>query len=293
MDWRSIPSLLALRAFEAAARTGSYTRAATELNVTHAAIAQHVRKLEDHFGQSLLDRAGRGMAPTEAGAQLARALTEGFGTIAQGVADLARSDGTRPLAITTTYTLTETWLMPRLPGFWASHPGIQLAITPSTEAVDLRRAGFDFGIRFGKGHWPGLTAELLLAAQNIVVAAPHLVGDRRPGHLADFADLTWISDALYPESQRWLAAQGIDPDSLKWQLLPMGSFILPALRAGGGVAVMPRAIVLDDVREGRLQVIHDTPDTTGEPAYYLVSHDGPRHPGAAIFRRWLKEQAAV
>ena len=292
MDWRSIPSLPALRAFEAAARTGSFTRAAAELNVTHAAIAQHVRKLEDHFGQALLERSGRGMAATDAGTQLARALTEGFGTIAQGVAELTRSDGTRPLSVTTTYTLTETWLMPRLPQFWAAHPGIQLAITPSTETVDLRRAGFDFGIRFGLGHWPGLTAELLLNADNVIVAAPSVIGDRRPGNLADFADLTWLSDEVYPEALRWLAAEGVDPGSLTWQHLPLGSFIVSALRAGGGIAVMPRAIVADDLHHGRLTLVYETAGSGTGPGYYLVSHDGPRHPGAATFRRWLLDQAS-
>lgn len=289
MEWRDIPSLPALRAFEAAARNRNLTHAATELNVTQAAVAQHVRALEKDFGLALLTRAGRGMDPTPAGAQLAAALADGFGTIAGAVHDLRRATLDRPLAITSTYTFTETWLMPRLPAFWAAHPDVPLSINASTRLVDLRRDGFDLAIRCGSGQWPGLRAELIAPTDHVVVATPGLVPDHRIDSLVDLADQIWLFDAIHAEAENWLAAQGLPMDRIARKELPAMSLILPALRAGGGVAAIGRAIVHDDLRSGRLVKLFEG-DGTG-PGYYLVSAPGVAHPGARIFRRWLLKQA--
>ena len=110
MDWRDIPSLSALRAFEAAARLGSLSEAARALNVTHAAIAAHVRALETEFGQPLLRRSGRGMVPTQAGLELSRDLGSGFAEIAAGVRALKRGREDRPVILTTTPSFAENWL---------------------------------------------------------------------------------------------------------------------------------------------------------------------------------------
>ena len=149
MDWRDIPSLAALRGFEAAVREGSFSAAARELNVTHAAIAQHVRSLETHVGQPLLTRAGRRMVPTEAGARLATDLNDGFGQIIAGVRRLSEDADKRPIQITCTPNFAENWLMPRLIEFWGKHPDITLSVTPDNNIVDLRRDGYDVAIRYG------------------------------------------------------------------------------------------------------------------------------------------------
>lgn len=288
MDWRDIPSLPALRAFEAAARLRSLTQAAAELNVTQAAVAQHVRTLEKDFGLALLTRAGRGMDPTPAGQQLAAALGDGFGTIAAAVHDLRRATIDRPLSITTTYTFAETWLMPRLPAFWAAHPDVPLSISPSAKVVDLRRDGYDLAIRYGSGNWPGLQADLLAPTDHIVVAHPDLVAPRRIDSITDLADQVWLFESIYPEAKNWAVQQGLPMDGITRRDLPAMSFILAALRAGGGVAAVGRAIVLDDLRSGRLVKLFEG-DGTG-PGYYLVSAPGVAHPGARVFRRWLLKQ---
>ena len=141
-----LPSLSALRAFEAAARHQSLSAAARELNVTHAAIAQHVRQLEAELSEPLLYRAGRGVAPTEAGQQLARQLGEGFALIAEGVDTLRQQTAARPLAVSLTPSFAINWLMPRMGGFWQAHPDVMVSLTPNTALVDLRREGFDMAI---------------------------------------------------------------------------------------------------------------------------------------------------
>ena len=112
MDWKDIPSLAALRAFEAAARTGSLSAAGRELNVTHAAIAGHVRALESFFGVTLLTRTPKGMDPTPEGALLSRGLSDGFGTLIAACRDLSDRGRVRPISVTTTPTFAEHWLMP-------------------------------------------------------------------------------------------------------------------------------------------------------------------------------------
>ena len=123
IDWRLFPSLTALRAFEAAARLQSFSLAARELNVTHAAVAQQVRGLEDHLGRELLFRAGRGLALSPEGIRLAAALAEGFGAIAKGLAEVqAATPGA--LRVTLTAAFAANWLMPRLGRFWKALRGI-------------------------------------------------------------------------------------------------------------------------------------------------------------------------
>jgi LysR family glycine cleavage system transcriptional activator len=136
MDWRRLPSLSALRAFEAQARLGGFTAAARELNITQAAVAQHVRRLEDFFSCALVQRQGRAMGLTDAGRRLTATLTDGFSTIEAGVADLMADTETRPLTVSTTPSFAENWLMPRLGAFWAGHPDIGIALRPEPGLVD-------------------------------------------------------------------------------------------------------------------------------------------------------------
>ena len=117
MNWRDLPSLAALRAFEVAARTGSYSAAAQELNVTHAAIAQHVRAVEAHLDTVLMVRDGRAMAPTEVGATLAAELSAGFRQIVEAVEAINADIEARPISVSVTPSFADNWLMPRLTRF--------------------------------------------------------------------------------------------------------------------------------------------------------------------------------
>lgn len=167
MDWRALPPLTALRAFAALAQTGSASGAGAALSVSHAAISQQVKALEAHMGLSLVRREGRGLALTIEGRQLAEALDEGFGLIAQ-----------RPLQISTTPQFAAAWLMPRLRDFQSRHPGVDLMVHPSPQRADPAPGGVDLAIRFGLGAWDGLEAELLVPTDIVITAAPALVGTR-------------------------------------------------------------------------------------------------------------------
>lgn len=174
MEWRNLPPLSQLRAFAAFAETPSLEQAGALIGVTHAAISQQIRALEAHLGLSLVERGGRKLVLSPEGRQLAEALATGFGQIASTIASLTGADRNAPLRITTTPTFAAGWLMPRLSDFRARHPGIDLAIDPASENREIGREA-DIGIRYGKGHWPGLEAHLILRSSIVVVAAPELV----------------------------------------------------------------------------------------------------------------------
>jgi len=290
MDWRDIPSLSALRAFEAAARLGSLSDAARALNVTHAAIAAHVRALEAEFGQPLLRRSGRGMEATQAGADLARNLGNGFAEIGAGVRMLKQGREDRPVILTTTPSFAESWLMPRLAAFWSAHPDIPLSVQTDFHVVDLRRDGVDLAIRHGSGPWPGLEGQVLTTATMVVVgqAGRYNVPDdpTAPEAWPPLVDLPWLLDMSHREFNMRLQRLGIEPESLRATQKMSNVLILPACRAGAGVSAQPLALVEQDVAEGRLDILAQ--ETDSAVAYHLLHLPGPLSRRAQVFVTWLK-----
>ncbi|MEL7114597.1 MAG: LysR substrate-binding domain-containing protein, partial [Pseudomonadota bacterium] len=242
MDWKKIPSLQALRAFEAAARTRSFTAAAAELNVTQAAVSQHVRALERQLGEVLVVRDGRGIDVSPTGRALADELFKGFSTIETAVATLLQKAQERPLAIATTPGFAAHWLMPRMGGFWATHPEINVSITPGPDTVDLRKDGFDLAIRYGRGGWPGVESELLTDGQFWVVGHPSLLDGRRDSCLANVADLPWLFDDAMHERRALVEREGIDLEQVDLKFLATNTLVVSAVKAGLGVAIQSKSL---------------------------------------------------
>jgi LysR family glycine cleavage system transcriptional activator len=281
MNWRDIPSLAALRAFDAAARAGSFSQAARELNVTHAAIAQHVRAIEADLGTALLVRQGRGVALTDAGTRLAGSLSDGFGQIITGVESVRADVDSRPLSITATHNFVESWLMPRISQFWAKHPEIALSIVPSNKLIDLRRDGFDLGIRYGDGNWPSLETTHLLAADYTVVAAPGVVDACQIAQ----SDTTWFFEDAHQESQRWVREVGLIGPSQKFINVSTLGMALSAVRAGGGITIAASALVSEDIKAGRLVALSQTqPEGLG---YYIIHAPGVLSDRVKTFKSWI------
>lgn len=289
MDWSRIPSLAALRAFEALARNGTLSSAARELNVTHAAIAQHLRALETHMGEKLAARDGQTLRLTETGDDLAQALAEGFGRITEGVTDILDRSAIRPITVTLTPTFAETWLMPRIGAFWSAHPEIELRLVPSIGLSDLRRDGIDLAIRFGSGDWAGLDVEPLAISRFAVVAAPGYSAARDLATLGDLSHHNWIFSDAAREQQIWGRAIGVDFADVGAQEMPSNSLVLSAVRAGLGLSIQSKALVGADVANGQLVILHE-----GDPGglgYHLVSRPGVLSPGAKVFQSWLRKTA--
>jgi len=291
MDWHDIPSLTALRAFEAAARHGSFSAAARELNVTHAAIAQHVRALETHFGLSLMQRDGRGMATTADGAALAATLSDAFAQISAASRDLLNRSKTRALRVAVTPSLAAHWLMPRIGSFWGNHPDIELELIPAMSLVDLRRDNIDVAIRYGRGGWPGTQTPPLMAAGHVVVAAPSLVADRTIICLADLKGQTWLLDGHRSEERLWVRANGIDLDAEKVTTLSTGQLTREAAKAGLGVTILPAPIAAPEIAAGRLVQLCEEEDST--LAYHIITRPDVILPARDIFVKWLRSEAKI
>ena len=286
VDWKTFPSLTALRAFEAAARLQNFSRAARDLNVTHAAIAQQVRALEVDLGRELIYRQGRGLALTPEGAKLAQALTDGFHGIEVAVNDLRGADPNAPLRVTLTPAFAAQWLIPRLGAFWKAHPEIGLSLHPEHRVTDLRRDGLDLAIRFGDGKWPGVEAEFLTSAHYIIVAAPSLLRGRKNLTAAEMSAMPWVIEPDWPEALVWLRSFGLKPDAMNITYIPTEELALSAARQGLGLHVEAAALMEKDLENGSLIAVGEIRDE--RLAYYLVTRPGPKRAELKTFIKWLK-----
>lgn len=280
-----MPPLTALRAFQAVAQAGGFSAAARSLNVTHAAVAQQVRALEDNLGLPLVVRDGRAMALTPEGADLAARLDDGFGAIQTGLAALREGGKDRPVRITLTSSFAAQWLMPRLRAFWDLHPEIGLSLHPDPRLIDLRREGMDLGIRYGNGDWPGVDARFLASARLVVAAAPSLMQGRTTLTPQDMAGMEWIIAENWPEQDRYLASLGLDPQTLSVTQISDDTLAVAAARQGLGLLVESAALLEDDARAGLLHIVHDSQDRL--PAYFVVVPPGPPRAPVRAFLKWL------
>lgn len=288
LDWRALPPLSALRAFAAVAEHGSLSQAARVLNVTHPAIAQQVRTLEEDLGLRLVARQGRGMALTPEGARLATALRDGFATIATAVTDLRADQADRPVRVSLTAGFAAQWLMPRLRDFWNRHPDIGVSLHPDPRLVDLRAEGVNLAIRYGDGKWPGLEATFLASARLAVAASPDMVQGAALT-TADLAAADWVLARDWPEQDNYLRSLGLDPSSLSRTDMATEELAIAAARQGLGLVVESLALLENDVAAGRLVVVHDSRDRL--PAYFLVRTPGRLSPSARAFADWLLSAA--
>lgn len=284
MRWRDLPSLSALRAFDATARSGSFAEAGRQLNVTHAAVTQAVRALEGELGVTLVRRAGRTVGLTEAGERLARALDEGFGQVAAGIAALRAAEARRVVRVTTTTYIAETYIMPRLPDFWARHPGVEVALSPNPAKIDLARDGFDMAIRALTDGWaegPEEEIRPLCRSQVVAVCAPSLAAlGLHP------QDMPWVIGNESHWELAEIAGTGLDLARLK--RVDMGSphLELQACRQGLGAGTATEIICRADLEAGRLVSL----PLTGLPVvtYALILPRGPRRPAVDAFANWLQ-----
>ena len=285
MDWRNIPPLSSLRAFDLTSRHGNFAAAARSLNVTHAAIAQQVRTLEASLGVALTRREGRSVILTQNGADLAEHLNAGFDRIAEGVRELENKQIERPLQITVTPFIAQSVVIPRLKDFWQRHPGIQVSMMPSQDLVDFVSLGFDLAIRAtpDQPDWPGLDAELLLESPLVIVGTPALVDEF--GHKLSQAPWIWTPGTTYEENR--LRAFGLVPEELETISLGSDFIDVSAAMQGLGLMVLPDILVAKELATG--QIAKAPAQSPYSVHYYAVTSKGQQRPPVRAFIDWLQE----
>ncbi len=288
MDWKHIPSLSALRAFETTARLQNQTAAARELNVTHAAINQHIRALEAYFERALFERQGRGLALTPHGEKLYASVGAGFAEIREGVAGLLAPENPSRVRVAVTPFLYELWILPRIQDFWKKHPDIQLQFVASAELVDLKRDDFDLAIRFGNGKWPPFRSEFLFAKQSAVFGAKSYF-DANPG--IELSEAVWIYAKDTPEYDHFFREAGIDINAPQHKIFDNTYQAKAALLAGIGLFAHARQLLEQEVQFGLIEEIASF-DLEADIGYYLLRKSGEDYPALARFVEWLKTQFA-
>jgi LysR family glycine cleavage system transcriptional activator len=281
-----LPSLNGLRAFEAAARHLSFTVAASELNVTQTAISHQIRRLEEELGIRLFIRQNRALALTPEARDYLPGVRAAFN-------DLLRRDNDHVLTISTLASLAAKWLLPRLSAFQEAHPGIDVRITTSTGLVDFKSGDVDAAIRYGRGHWPGLRADWLMADELFPVCSPALLAGkkplRRPEDLADHV-LLHSSAANDDDWRLWLTAAGLPANLSKQPGITFDLVFMTVQAAidGIGVAMGRTSYVEADIAKGRL-VVPFKITLPADAGFYLVSPEAKADtPKLSAFRQWLK-----
>ncbi|MEM8985742.1 MAG: transcriptional regulator GcvA [Pseudomonadota bacterium] len=296
---RRLPPLTALRAFEAAARRLSFTKAAEELNVTPGAISQQIKILEDYIGVPLFRREKRALLLTDGAQASLPLLREGFDRLAEGASLLKPAGKSGRLAVSVAPSFAAKWLVPRVDAFQEAHPEIDVWISADMDVVDFATDDIDLAIRYGAGRYPGLAAELLMREAVLPVCAPALIDANGP--IAAPQDLerhTLLHDGSveYDEScptwSMWLRAAGVkDVDGLRGPRFNQSSLVIEAALAGKGVALAKAAIARADLDAGRLVAPFEE-TTPIEFAYYIVCPPTKAAaPHAQAFIAWLKEEA--
>ncbi len=289
----NLPPLNGLRAFEAAARTGSYVGAAAELHVSPSAISRLVKLLEARLGVALFVRRANGLTLTDAGAAYLSELSAAFQRIASATARLA-DGGRRTLVVGAGPTLAMRWLIPRLPGFHAAHGEIDVQISTQIAGADPMRPGWHAAIRLGDGRWPGLSSTFLFTADLFPVASPDLAARLKTPE--DLARVPLLEAAnARGDWPLWLQKAGLtEKVSLKRVLsFDYPAFALQAALDGLGVAMARAPFVADDLKAGRLVKPFDL--TAPQERGWWLTHRGDADSDAALaaFKAWAMNAAGT
>jgi LysR family glycine cleavage system transcriptional activator len=290
---RRLPPLSALRAFEAAARHLSFTRAAAELGVTQAAISHQVKLLEDQLGQPLFRRLTRRLLLTDAGQTLWPGVRDGFDRLAQAVQKVQASRDGGVLTLSLTVSFAARWLVPRLGGFLKAHPEIDVKLTTTDRMVDFAREDVDAAIRHGAGQWAGLESWRVLSPAYTALLNPRLVEEAKLEQPSDLQRLPLLVESDDNVSWRaWFQAAGCASQPHRRMIeFDTTQMAVQAAIEGLGVALGPPEYFYDELESGRLIQPFEVYIMTDE-AFFLVSPSGrAEEPKIRAFRDWVLAEA--
>jgi LysR family transcriptional regulator, glycine cleavage system transcriptional activator len=295
------PGLRSLRAFNAAARHLSFTKAADEMGVTPAAISHQIKELEEQIGVALFTRTSRSMVLTREGDILSTAAAESLDTLARAVKRIKRLENRKVLKVSASPSIAAKWLVPRLDRFLDQAPGAEVRVDVSTTALDFERDDVDIAIRFGQGRYPGLKSDLLFTDKIFPVCSPRIITKEKP--LAQPKDLlrhTLIhldyeaQGVVWPNWKMWMLAAGIsDFDDKRGLHFGQTSLTVQAAIDGHGVALGDSNLVADDLASGRLvKPFELSLRAPSQFAYHVVSPmDTTQNPLVDAFRQWALSEA--
>jgi LysR family transcriptional regulator of beta-lactamase len=283
MTLANVP-LTALRAFEAAARHLSFTRAGLELHVSQAAVSHQIKRLEAHLAVQLFRRLPRGIALTDEGRALLSPLAEALGQI-RGLLDRFENGHLREvITIGSVGTFATGWLLPRLDAFSALHRHVELRLLTNNNRVDVAGEGLDYAIRFGDGAWHGTNAALLFPAPMSPLCSPDLA--RKLKRPADLRHMTLLRSYRADEWQRWFEAARVECPLMHGPIFDSSVTMANAAEQGAGVALLPICMFQHECWTSRLVQPFATEITIG--SYWLTRLNSKAEtPGMQAFKSWI------
>jgi LysR family glycine cleavage system transcriptional activator len=290
---RRLPSLNAIKAFEAAARSRSFTRAAEELFVTPGAVSQQVKALESELGLKLFNRERQRLVITEAGREYLAVVREALDQIALGTEQLMQRRRAGVLTVSVSPDFAAKWLVNRLGRFAESHPEIDLRVAAGDQWVDFAREDVDLAVRHGDGQWPELNVVRLCAEQLFPVCSPKLLlGRNRLAGAADLLEFPLLRLDDWTNWRRWFEAAGVDTPPISGPVLNRASMLIDAAIDGQGIALARTALVAWDLIHGRLAIPVDVSLPLANT--YLIVCPKAQSGSAKVagFRSWMLDEAA-
>jgi LysR family glycine cleavage system transcriptional activator len=301
---RALPPLNGLRAFEAAGRHLSFSKAAQELNVTPAAVSHQIKGLEEHLQVQLFRREPRALLLTDAGQRALPGIRDAFERLSEAADELrAEAADTRTLTVSAVPSLSAKWLVPRLDRFRRRHPEIDVRLDATGDLADFQRdADIDMGVRFGEGDYPGLEAVKLVEGRVVPVCSPDLLDADPP--LREPADLRhhtlihtkWGGGYTDPDWGEWLRSAGLnDIDARRGPQFNQTAHALEAAMQGQGVVLTMEVLIGQDLARGGLVKPFDlTGAGTKTRTYWIVAPPAKmKQPRVRAFRDWLLDEMAA
>ena len=293
-----LPPLHALRAFEAAARNMSFSRAAEELGVSPAAVSQQIQQIEEYAGQPMFKRLTRRVELTDAGAAAMPLVTEAMSLFLEAARVMRLPLRGKRVSVSVAPSFASKWLVPRLERFNERHPDIEIWVLADMALTDFAIADIDVAIRYGPGGYPEVHAERLLSESVVPLCSPSLVekGLKTPADLLGVSllhDESADRDPSCPTWPMWLAARGIDAvDGKRGLRLNQSSLVIEAAVAGKGVALAKRQLAAADIAAGNLVAPFEGDVQPLNFAYWLIWRKGrTMSPGLKALLDWLREEA--
>lgn len=288
-----LPPLETLRAFDAAARTGSFSAAAERLNVTHGAVSRQVAKLENWLGLKLFERGARGVGLTLEGQRLFHRTNEAFALIADNTDRWREQRGPAVVRLATIPSICALWLIPRLTVLETGEPKLRITLNVDIRQNDLEQEGIDLSIRCGRGVIPGRTSVRLFEENLFPIASPVLAKAIGAGHAERLLEHPLIHDSDASGWRAWLGAQGIDyrprPQDRRFEDY---NLVLDAAAHGLGVALARPPLATGMIESGRLAVVNDR--TVLNPvAYWLDRPEGRIRPAAVELAGRIADAAGM
>ena len=285
-----LPPMQALRAFEAAARERSLTRAAESLSVTHGAISHQIKSLESDLGVRLVERHGRGIRLTDDGERFASRVRAAFAELTTAVHEITTRANPRLLRVSVVPSFAARWLLPRIRDFLVAHPDVDLDVRSNMANVDFARDDADIAIRYGHGDWPGVASEHLLDDWFFPVCSPAIANGRVPARPEDLTRYTLLRSDDEPWKP-WFDAAGLDwPEPARGPIFSDLSHGLQAAIEGHGVALARSSLLAHDVRNGILVRPFDVVAPSRRKFWLVYPPRSAKTAKLALFRQWLQDE---